>query len=1089
MASIGHLAAQMSVGHSNWTKGLNAAEESLRRFAKAARAAGNLATGADMARARTPMDHFMEEMEKAKPRLRALYKAGFAHTNVFADEVDRLAKLHKDATAAMQAQAKAAGWYERTLSPLEKMRREMQEINRLYDKGKGPMDRLTYTRARSQIKEDYFKTTPDYQRQKAGEAMLARHATPLTELRQGMKEANELFSRGVIGPKLYHAEVKSLNETYQKTTPRYAMMEKAKDLFEQTRTPLETMRTKMAEVNRMHQLGVINGDLHARSVAAIQKEYWQATSVMAQFTQHMKSIAFYGAMATAAMGVRTGFQTAAYLESQEVSMEVFMGSAEKAQSTIKDLRKFAVETPFRITEVMGAATMLHAYGAAGDSVTDTLRMLGDVAAGVNKPLEDITWLFGTTKAEGKVLAKDLRQFGTRGIPMIAELTKMFGLKNESEVFGLTEAGVLRFEHIKEALTNMTSEGGRFYGLTEKQSKTTGGLWAKLADNTVLTLGAVAQAFIDAFDLKSVMQGTYELTEGLEGGLRSLLSPLGEVAGQVRDLVGFLAKIPQSIGFTDYWSKTLEGISIGGGYTLAPDFAAWGKFALAVGAGAIAFKGFLLLVRLAPALLYDVTHAAGSIKSGLLSMSWNPVALTVAAAAFYFSILSQRAAEARDNISQAVAEAGKLGEMSDEEFLGKRVQFLSLDSTNLIDTTAGDLIKAAKENYQTTEAQILSALRFAENLEKLHKEAAQKFAEKSASEPFFANMYGWWGDDKEADAKKSQVEKSRAMELAQRVAILKQTLSKVQADKPAAADPAAKAALIADGVKKLEESLRKSINTFGLSEHALKVWEMANDGATASQTRYDQAMVNARNSLGQLNSVIATGNIGNYGAAVQHAFGLISYATQAAAANQLKFAGSLVKVREELDKLTKLSTGRGFGATMNSYFANVMKLAQMRGAGAFGPPDDPKTWDVYRNAVGKLNAELTEFLGKEADAVFMNTRTPMEKFEDELHKLDFLLQKDLITWDTYQRAVMMAGEQLDKTGEAHENLYKAPGAMEFGSSEALSAIARFERESVAKARKNGEKEAQKKLQEEANKKLQKLIDLFGNLNPIKIGKIG
>ena len=107
-------------------------------------------------------------------------------------------------------------------------------------------------------------------------------------------------------------------------------------------------------------------------------------------------------------------------------------------------------------------------------------------------------------------------------------------------------------------------------------------------------------------------------------------------------------------------------------------------------------------------------------------------------------------------------------------------------------------------------------------------------------------------------------------------------------------------------------------------------------------------------------------------------------------------------------------------------------------------------------------ELLE-IGKKA---FEETRTPLEKFEMRLRDLDAALAAGSIGWEAYQRSVGAAVEQLDKVQAMQE--IKAPAAIQAGSREAFSAIARFERMGAA-----GEENPQQRIERilKENQKLQ------------------
>lgn len=83
------------------------------------------------------------------------------------------------------------------------------------------------------------------------------------------------------------------------------------------------------------------------------------------------------------------------------------------------------------------------------------------------------------------------------------------------------------------------------------------------------------------------------------------------------------------------------------------------------------------------------------------------------------------------------------------------------------------------------------------------------------------------------------------------------------------------------------------------------------------------------------------------------------------------------------------------------------------------------------------ARALETLKNRAEAVFQETRTPLERFWARFDDLGMLLGKQLITWDTYARAVERAKEQLLGTAQATQNIVGTP-ALEFGTAPAFTA---------------------------------------------------
>lgn len=178
--------------------------------------------------------------------------------------------------------------------------------------------------------------------------------------------------------------------------------------------------------------------------------------------------------------IKAVVQTRGEFQQLEVAFQTMLGSAQKAAVMVKDLQTLAATTPFDMKGVSEGAKQLMAYGVQADDVVDTMRRLGDVAAGLSLPLTDLAWLYGTTLTQGRMFTMDLRQFQARGIPMADELAKIFGV-TKNEVAGLVTAGKVTSKEVTEALKNMTAEGSKFGGLMEAQSHTITGQISNIED--------------------------------------------------------------------------------------------------------------------------------------------------------------------------------------------------------------------------------------------------------------------------------------------------------------------------------------------------------------------------------------------------------------------------------------------------------------------------------------------------------------------------------------------------------------------------------------------------------------------------------
>ncbi len=231
-------------------------------------------------------------------------------------------------------------------------------------------------------------------------------------------------------------------------------------------------------------------------------------------------------------GLTFGGKLVAEAEQAQVAFGVMMGSADQAKTLIGDLNQFAASTPFEMPGITEAARKLLAFGSSGDQVIPELRAIGDISAGIGAPISEIAELYGKARVQGRLMAEDINQLTGRGIPIIGELAKQFGVA-ESEVKGLVSEGKVGFSNLQQAFVSMTGEGGQFAGLMAAQSQTLGGLISTLRDNVGMLARDLTADLFDRIDLKGLIADFTEaipVIKGVLGGVLDLaLNGIGELA--------------------------------------------------------------------------------------------------------------------------------------------------------------------------------------------------------------------------------------------------------------------------------------------------------------------------------------------------------------------------------------------------------------------------------------------------------------------------------------------------------------------------------------------------------------------------------
>ena len=176
----------------------------------------------------------------------------------------------------------------------------------------------------------------------------------------------------------------------------------------------------------------------------------------------------------------------------EIAFGTMLKSKEKANELMAQMTDLAAKTPFGLQEVSEGAKRLLAFQVPAQEVTETLRRMGDVAAGLGVPMERLIHVYGQVKAQGRMFTNDLYQFMNAGIPMISELSKAVG-KSETEIKEMVAEGKIGFAEVQAVIKNMTDEGGTFYNLMDAQSKSLGGQISNLKDNFAQVLNEIGKA--------------------------------------------------------------------------------------------------------------------------------------------------------------------------------------------------------------------------------------------------------------------------------------------------------------------------------------------------------------------------------------------------------------------------------------------------------------------------------------------------------------------------------------------------------------------------------------------------------------------
>lgn len=194
----------------------------------------------------------------------------------------------------------------------------------------------------------------------------------------------------------------------------------------------------------------------------------------------------YASVAQAFSFVRNVRDVTAQFELQRVALGSIIGDLNEANAMFEQIKAAAVKSPFQIKELVTYTKQLAAYKIETDELFETTQRLADISAGLGVGMERLVLAYGQIRATGYLRASEVRQLTEAGIPIVEELAKkMSQLRGETvsaaEVMGLISERAISFGMVKEVFDDMTSAGGMFYKMQEKQAETLAGQWSNLQD--------------------------------------------------------------------------------------------------------------------------------------------------------------------------------------------------------------------------------------------------------------------------------------------------------------------------------------------------------------------------------------------------------------------------------------------------------------------------------------------------------------------------------------------------------------------------------------------------------------------------------
>lgn len=227
-----------------------------------------------------------------------------------------------------------------------------------------------------------------------------------------------------------------------------------------------------------------------------------STSVFKDIHHNLSDIvSMAGDIATITQGggiLRNVIEIGGALQQQDVALKNLLGTQERQLILTRDIEKIAVKSPLSLEQTYAGVKQLAAYGIQYKDLADTIRRLGDIAAGTGVSMDRLTLAYGQVYTKGRLQGQELRQFTEAGVGMVDGLARHFSklegtMVGTAEVYKRISHGKVSFEDVRDVIKDMTNEGGLFFKQGERQAETLLGVWSNLTDRAQL----MYKGFLDA----------------------------------------------------------------------------------------------------------------------------------------------------------------------------------------------------------------------------------------------------------------------------------------------------------------------------------------------------------------------------------------------------------------------------------------------------------------------------------------------------------------------------------------------------------------------------------------------------------------
>lgn len=268
--------------------------------------------------------------------------------------------------------------------------------------------------------------------------------------------------------------LKYLQEALSKTKPNTPEWNNANKVYQETKKRLDEIKKSMEGVKEQ-----TNAIIPKLQNLAMQVGLVFSVQQLNQWIKHM-------------VDVRAQF------ELQQIALRSIIQDKQKADEVFAQVQQLALKSPFSIMQLNTYTKQIAAYGVEADKLVGTTKELADVSAGLGVDMGRLILAFGQVKTANYLRATEVRQFTEAGLNITQELANYFTELNgkmvtAGDVTEMITKRMVKFEDVAEVFHRVTSAGGMFYNMQEKQSEGLYGQMQRIGDAYSIMLNDIGKS--------------------------------------------------------------------------------------------------------------------------------------------------------------------------------------------------------------------------------------------------------------------------------------------------------------------------------------------------------------------------------------------------------------------------------------------------------------------------------------------------------------------------------------------------------------------------------------------------------------------